>query len=220
VTDQRAFWESGGIYRPSSHPVGALFARQRIEYLGGLGLLADVRTVLDVGGGSGLSSAYYPSGVRVVACDYAAGMLGTNPVRDKLRCAADRLPFADRSFDLVTCWELLHHLDDPVATIREMLRVTRRRIVMFEPNRINPGQLWLGITRTEERATLRFSPGHIRRLVRRAGGALRQHMRCGLLFPNITPLGVARLLARLPYRVPLIAISQLVVVERADAPAR
>jgi hypothetical protein len=38
-------------------------------------------------------------------------------------------------------------------------------------------------------------------------------VRCGLLFPNITPLPIARLLARLPYRVPLVAISQLVIAE-------
>lgn len=217
MMDQRGFWEAGGIYRPSDHPVAALFARQRIAYLCTLGVLDDVRSLLDVGAGSGLSSAYYPPAVRVAACDYAAGMLAGNPVRDKLRCAADRLPFRDASFDAVSCWELLHHLDDPVAAIREMLRVARRRVLMFEPNRINPGQIWLGLTRDNERATLRFSPRHLRRLVRRAGGTVRRQVRCGLLFPNVTPLPAARLLARLPYRVPLVAISQMVVAERAPA---
>ena len=75
-----------------------------------------------------------------------------------------------RAFDVVSCWELLHHLDDPVAALREMWRVTARRLVVFEPNRINPGHIVLGLTRAEERQSLLFSPGHLRRLVRAATG--------------------------------------------------
>jgi SAM-dependent methyltransferase len=212
--DQHAFWEQGGIYRQSDHPVVALFAQQRVRYLTETGVLAEVQTLLDVGAGNGFSSGYYPRPVRVVACDYAAGMLDGNPVRDRVRCSASALPFADGAFDAVGCWELLHHLDDPVAAIREMHRVARRRVVMFEPNRINPGHIVLGLTRENERQSLRFSPGHVRRLVRAAGLSISRQLRCGLLFPNITPVAVARHLVRLPYRVPVIGISQLIVIEK------
>ncbi len=118
------------------------------------------------------------------------------------------------AFDVATCWELLHHLDDPVAAVAEMLRVARRRVILFEPNRIHPGHIVLGLTRPSERRSLRFSPGHVRRIAERAGGALALHVRCGALFPNVTPLAVARVLAALPYRLPLIGISQLAVVEK------
>ncbi|HEY8515169.1 MAG TPA: class I SAM-dependent methyltransferase [Candidatus Binatia bacterium] len=214
MTEQLAFWETGGRYRPSDHPVVELFARQRVEYLEARGALDGVASLLDVGAGSGFSSAYYPERIRVVACDYASGMLTGNPVRDRVRCSATQLPFDDGGFDVVTCWELLHHLDDPVAALREMWRVTRRRLVVFEPNRINPGHIVLGLTREEERRSLLFSPGHLRRLVHAATGRRARPQRCGLLFPNVTPLPIARLLTRLPYRVPLIAISQLVVLEK------
>lgn len=214
ANDQRAFWESGGVYRPSDHPVVELFARQRVEYLTARGLLAGVRTLLDVGAGNGFSSGYYPPDVHVVACDYAAGMLDGNPMRDRLRCSAAALPFGDAAFDLVGCWELLHHLDDPVAAVREMYRVARRRLVMFEPNRINPGHIVLGLTRANERQSLRFSPGHVRRLVRAAGLTITSQERCGLLFPNITPVALARRLVRLPYRMPVIGISQLIVIDK------
>lgn len=217
MDDQRTFWEGGGIYRTADHPVVELFARQRIAYLARTGLLAGVRSVLDVGAGSGFSSAYYPAGIRVVACDYASGMIEDNPVHDRLRATADALPFADGTFDLATCWELLHHLPDPPAAIREMVRVARRRVVIFEPNRINPGHVVLGLTRENERASLRFTPGHLRRLVARAGARLARHERCGLLFPNITPLPIAKVLMALPFRVPVIAISQLAVIEKPAA---
>ncbi|MBM4245737.1 MAG: class I SAM-dependent methyltransferase [Deltaproteobacteria bacterium] len=212
---QQEFWETGGLYRKSDHPVVELFARQRVDYLAKRGLLGDVRSLLDVGAGSGFSSAYYPDSIRVVASDHAAGMLAGNPVRDRVRASATHLPFADGAFDVVGCWELLHHLDDPVAALRDMWRVARRRLIVFEPNRINPGHIVLGLTREEERKSLLFSPGHVRRLVRAATGRAVRPQRCGLLFPNVTPLALARLLVRLPYRVPLIAISQLVVVEKS-----
>jgi SAM-dependent methyltransferase len=214
MSEQQAFWETGGLYRPSDHPVVELFARQRVGYLDETGLLDGVSSLLDVGAGSGFSSAFYPERIRVVACDYASGMLAGNPVRDRVRCSAQQLPFADRRFDAVSCWELLHHLDDPVSALREMWRVAARRLIVFEPNRINPGHIVLGLTREEERRSLRFSPGHLRRLVHAATGRRAHPRRCGLLFPNVTPLPLAKLLARLPYRVPLIAISQLLVLEK------
>jgi ubiquinone/menaquinone biosynthesis C-methylase UbiE len=212
--DQHEFWESGGQYRQSDHPVVELFARQRVRYLERIGALADVRSVLDVGAGSGFSSAYYPTGIHVVACDYAAGMLHGNPVRDRLRCSAYQLPFRDGAFDVTTCWELLHHLDDPTAAVAEMLRVAHRQVVLFEPNRINPGHIVLGLTRDNERQCLRYTPGYVRRLVQAAGGQIARHERCGLLFPNITPERIARWLMRLPYRAPVIGISQLVIADR------
>jgi hypothetical protein len=38
--------------------------------------------------------------------------------------------------------------------------------------------------------------------------------RCGLIFPNMTPLPVSRMLKRVPFRWPLLGISQLVVAEK------
>lgn len=215
MSEQQPFWEEGGLYRPSDHPVVELFARQRVRHLEERGALAGARSLLDVGAGSGFSSTYYPPAIRVVACDYAGGMLRGNRARERVRCRADALPFADAAFDVVSCWELLHHLDDPVAALREMWRVAARRLVVFEPNRIHPGHVFLGVTRENERLCLRFTPGHLRRLVAQATGRRgRLHERCGFLFPNVTPLSIARLLVRLPYAAPVIGVSQLVVVEK------
>jgi SAM-dependent methyltransferase len=49
---------------------------------------------------------------------------------------AEALPFDDGSFDLVTCQTVLIHVSDPLAVIREMLRVTRPggQVVVAEPN--------------------------------------------------------------------------------------
>jgi len=95
-----------------------------------------------------------------------------------------------------------------------MLRVARHNVIIFEPNRSNPGHLYLALTRANERRALVFSPGYVRRLVTAAGGIMTRQIRCGLLFPNVTPFAIARILARLPYRVPLVAISQLVIARK------
>jgi SAM-dependent methyltransferase len=52
---------------------------------------------------------------------------------------AERLPFGDASFDLVTCQTLLIHVADPATVIREMARVARpgALILASEPNNMS-----------------------------------------------------------------------------------
>ena len=51
------------------------------------------------------------------------------------------LPFADGSFDVVTCQTLLIHLREPRSAVREMVRVLRRggRLLLCEPNNLAEG---------------------------------------------------------------------------------
>ena len=51
-------------------------------------------------------------------------------------CPAERLPFGDRQFDLVTCLGSLEHFLDPVAALKEMRRVARpkARFLILVPN--------------------------------------------------------------------------------------
>jgi SAM-dependent methyltransferase len=48
---------------------------------------------------------------------------------------AEKLPFADESFNLVTALDVIEHLDDDVAGLREMRRVLQRdgRVLIFVP---------------------------------------------------------------------------------------
>ena len=53
-----------------------------------------------------------------------------------LEADAARLPFPDASFDMVTCQTVLIHVNDPVAVLREMIRVLTPGglIALAEPN--------------------------------------------------------------------------------------
>jgi ubiquinone/menaquinone biosynthesis C-methylase UbiE len=46
---------------------------------------------------------------------------------------AERLPFPDRSFDVVVAVEVLEHLRDPEAGLRELARVSRKHLVLSVP---------------------------------------------------------------------------------------
>jgi ubiquinone/menaquinone biosynthesis C-methylase UbiE len=54
---------------------------------------------------------------------------------------AERLSFADDAFDVVLCKESYHHCPRPGLALYEMLRVSRRAVVLIEPIDENPPKL-------------------------------------------------------------------------------
>lgn len=91
--------------------------------------------VLDLGcGGGHVSYAAAPFAGEVVACDLTADMLaevsrtaaarGLANIRTE-QAAAERLPFADASFDTVLCRFTIHHWHDRHAGLREARRVVK-----------------------------------------------------------------------------------------------
>ena len=95
--------------------------------------------VLDLAAGTGTSSQpFADAGAVVVPCDFSLGMLRVGKrARPALPFTAGdgtRLPFADDTFDAVTISFGLRNIVDPMAGLREMLRVTRPggRLVVCE----------------------------------------------------------------------------------------
>jgi len=95
--------------------------------------------VLDLAAGTGTSSEPFAErGATVVPCDFSIGMLRVGKrARPHLPFTAGdgtRLPFADNTFDAVTISFGLRNIVDPLAGLRELLRVTRPggRLVVCE----------------------------------------------------------------------------------------
>lgn len=95
--------------------------------------------VLDLAAGTGFSTVPFEEyGASAVACDFSLGMLRQgHRDRPRLRFVAGdgtRLPFRDDTFDAVTISYGLRNIVDPLAGLREMLRVTRPggRLVVCE----------------------------------------------------------------------------------------
>jgi len=47
---------------------------------------------------------------------------------------AERLQYKDNSFDLVICSEVLEHLENPQKALRELIRVSKKYILVSVPN--------------------------------------------------------------------------------------
>jgi demethylmenaquinone methyltransferase/2-methoxy-6-polyprenyl-1,4-benzoquinol methylase len=87
--------------------------------------------VLDVATGTGLvAERLLGRGFRVTGLDQSSAMLAVARERLEGRAAlveasAERLPFADATFDHLTFTYLLRYVDDPAATMVELARVVR-----------------------------------------------------------------------------------------------
>jgi SAM-dependent methyltransferase len=77
------------------------------------------RSVLDVGCGD---KPYYPFFAER-ASEYV-GVDANHPDAD-LHAPVESLPVDDASFDLVLCTQVLEHVDDPAAVVRELRRVVK-----------------------------------------------------------------------------------------------
>jgi SAM-dependent methyltransferase len=85
------------------------------------------RTVLDVATGGGhVARRLRAAGCTVVTCDPAPGM------KADVLCHAEHLPFADGSFDVVTCRVAAHHFEDAAAALQEMARVTGELVLVAD----------------------------------------------------------------------------------------
>jgi SAM-dependent methyltransferase len=109
---------------------------------------AEGRNVLDVATGGGhVAMRMREAGHNVVTCDPAPGM------QADVVCSAEELPFADASFDVVTCRVAAHHFEDVREAVREMARVSRD-IVLVADN--------LHLDDTVEEAERLRDPTHVR----------------------------------------------------------
>jgi SAM-dependent methyltransferase len=79
---------------------------------------------------------------RTGNCSSAEGVAaGNNHNVSLLQGSGDALPFADNSFDAVSEFSTLHHVADPNAVVKEMLRVARKTVVLVDSNRFGQGSL-------------------------------------------------------------------------------
>lgn len=112
--------------------------------------LDQVHTVLDAGSGVGhwgqLLASVLPKKAQLTGVDFEESSVAKATKRAEQQGLSNRyhyqvgdvtsLPFADETFDMVTCQTVLIHLKDPVAGLREMLRVLKPGglILAAEPN--------------------------------------------------------------------------------------
>ena len=134
ASDAQALDPAEGV--PGSHdlPISLL-----LGYLGG----QEIGSLLDVGAGTGrtlnkIHAAHPGISLRGVEPSPVLRQIGL----DRWGMAPDQvidgdalaLPFADRSFDMVTAFGILHHIKQPARAVSEMARVARKGIFISDAN--------------------------------------------------------------------------------------
>lgn len=114
-------------------------------------------------------------------------MIELNPIKKKYVMDANNIKFNDNSFDVVFCHALLHHVNDMRRVIEEMKRVSKKYVVMLEPNRDNPLMFMFSLIVKEENKALKFSLSYLNKQVKSCGLNIISSFSYGLIVPNKTP---------------------------------
>lgn len=100
-----------------------------------------IESILDAGCGEGFTMNKLKEngiGKRIEGIEYANEAIALSkklyPNLVIKQASIYDLPYKDSSFDLVICTEVLEHLDEPEKAVREMLRVTKKYLILSVPN--------------------------------------------------------------------------------------
>lgn len=101
---------------------------------------------LNVGSGHGFfSRAARQAGIPMTSLEVSARDVAVD-ADEVVIYDGEHMPFADGAFDTSIAMYVLHHTADPATVLREMKRVTRRRIILVEElYRHFPGKVRLAV---------------------------------------------------------------------------
>ena len=152
--------------------------------------------ILDVGCGTGANLIMLSKYGDAEGVDISEDALAFCRERglDKVRLGAgEELPYEDGTFDLVTAFDVVEHMDDDLAGLREMRRVLRPggRVLLFVPTFMF---LW-GVQDDVSNHRRRYRLSQLRRVLEQAGFEIER-----MTYANITfflPILLVRKLMRL-----------------------
>lgn len=193
----REWRENASYWQKHSDAIRTMFQPITQALIDDAGIVAG-QSILDVAGGSGepsltISKRVGPTG-SVICTDVVAEMvnLAQSEARQKgltniefRQCAADALPFENDSFDVVVCRLGAMFFPDPLAAMREMLRVAQSpgviALAVWGKSELNPFfslstdalERQLGASAPADRdapGAFRFAePGSLARILQQAG---------------------------------------------------
>ena len=175
------------------------------------GLVVTGRTALTVCGGSGMDAEFLAAaGACVISSDVSLGACRRAQERSRRHSVpfgvivadATRLPFPDRSIDIVYVHDGLHHLEHPVQGLAEMARVARSAVCVTEPAQAAATRLAVRVGLALEReeagnAVVRLSLDDVRSTLSASGFEVTRATRYGMFYRQ-APGRLMRLLSHQP----------------------
>ena len=145
---QRQYYAETAAEYDAMHALEGDDNPRNLRWVQALLRMVDARSVLDVGAGTG-------RGVRYLLHNMPGILVrGIEPVAERIQQAVQQkgipegvilqgvgeaLPFGDASIDVVCCFGMLHHVPEPNAVVRQMLRVARKAVIIVDGNRFGQG---------------------------------------------------------------------------------
>jgi len=195
VSSKQEKYFSAVKYRGADDPVVAAYADPKVDFIRKNVPLNG--RILDVGCGNGVFTGRLArDGGNVLGLDFSHHLLADNR-HAALACGdVAALPFGDAAFDVVFEANVLHHVRDRLAVVREMARVSRRYVVLLEPNRYNPLMFGFSVVVSAERGGLKSSLRRLHHELREAGAQVTGSIVTGMISQNNTPRALVPLLQR------------------------
>lgn len=171
---QLAYWDRADAEHFAWQTGDTYFARTERELIRLTGLEGAER-LLEIGCGEGANLFHLGARPGWVGVDFSVTKLAfarrTMPGLGVTAADAMRLPFADHSFEAVLIRDVLHHVSDRTAVVREAARVLAPGGVLaaVEPNRGSPLIIAQAMLVKAERAALRSTARLLRDELRLAG---------------------------------------------------
>jgi ubiquinone/menaquinone biosynthesis C-methylase UbiE len=127
--------------KKSKNPVSKFFLNNFLNTVVKTTRPLNIENVVDVGCGDGILLARLKKekiGKDWEGIDNDSGLVElANKVRPNLKITTGdiyKLPFKSNSFDLVVCTEVLERLENPKKAYRELLRVSKKYVLLSVPN--------------------------------------------------------------------------------------
>lgn len=201
---QKKYWERKKLdeRRGAQHPVVEAYVLPKIEEIRKYVEITPRLRLLDIGCGNGFFAYYLEKLCDLYGVDYSFKMLRMNPIKKKSIMDVNQMGFKEGSFDIVFCHALLHHVEDIDQVVREMGRVSKKYVIILEPNRNNPLMFLFSLALKEERKALRFSPAYLNRVARKNGLTIKASFSFGMCTPNKIPVCLLPLVNRFNFRQP------------------
>ncbi|MBP7791489.1 MAG: class I SAM-dependent methyltransferase [Candidatus Goldbacteria bacterium] len=129
---------------------------------------------------------------------------------------AQKLDFENKSFDTVMEKDMLHHVRSPADALKEMIRVSKKRIIIIEANRYNP---LLYVNMTLIRNHQHFTQKYFKNLIISTGLSHEFHFfaaRCcplkGKVFNDFYDL-IHNVLEKIPFYRPIIEYNMAILTK-------
>lgn len=184
------FYERKGVftYRNPDDEVVASYVTPKIDIIKKSIPECINKKAIDIGCGNGTFTYYLKNFLNVAGIDKSKRMLEQYPENlQGVLSIAETLPFKTKTLDLVFEANLLHHVNDPALVVSEMIRLSRKNIVIIEPNKLNPLMFLFALIHKPDRGILHFKINELNRILFKSHFKLVKIVRTGMIFQNATP---------------------------------